>query len=1236
MKRVLSISHLILPLLALATAPFLTAQTLVLDKATLNFSGQFGGSAVTQTVNATSTGASIPFILVAPPASPWLKINGLGTFGANTPAAVPVTADPAGLSAGTYTADIAVIGGSVSNPSIAVTFTVSAIGVNPASLAFSYTFGSSTFPAMQVLTLTGAVTPCTATVANTSGGNWFSLLQTSCASPGNLTVVFNNAVIANLAPNTYTGTITIVPGTSTTTQVSPSVVVPVTLTVAPTPPVTVNPPSLFFNWQAGVAEPNPSQTFTVSTTAAQALNYSFTTSVETGSWISTVNPPSGSISPTTGTVQITVTLNPSGLAAATYKGKLTLLTPGGSPAKQDIPVQFVVSNTPLLNVPNATLNFAYQLGTNAPAAQSVNITATSGSLSYAVTQSANSPWLSVPNAGTTTTPLTVSVNPAGLTSGTYSATVNVTSATSGSASQQIPVVLKVTNDPTLSVNVTELKFPYQMGQPAPANRSVKLTSRTGVPLNYTASLATTTCGSSWLLLNGATTSLSGVTDDTLTVSIAAASLTAATPACTGALTINATNPATGAAALGSPIVIPVTLYVSTTAQLVLTPADPPVFAVGVGAQSPTPQTITLTSTNSDVLTYTVAFTSNNAVSWLFVNMVNGSTAAGNNTLTVFVIPSGLAANTYTGTVTVTATGPGGAVVANSPVVIPITLHVTAGSLTLSAADLSFQQTLGGPAPASQTLTIGSSGQILNYSALATSTTSVPWLSVSPASGNTSTSGTLTVAVDGSKLIAGTTYTGTIVVTSPGAGNSPATINVHFKVDPGTLSAIPNTTLTFTQAAGGAAPPAQSIAVTGIPAPLNFTVTSATLNGVNWLRATPASGTTPSSVQVLVDGTVLPVGQYTGTVTIASTGAGGSPIAIGVVLNVVPPAVLVVSPTSLSFAYVAGLPAPPPANLLVTSTGATGLVPFSVQVQLDGIIGPWLLVTPANGSAPATLAVSISIANLTAGIYTGHIIITSPNALVASTVPVTLTVSAIAQPVIVAVKNAANYLTGSLSPGENIVIGGTGLGPVTLAFGAIVNNAFANTIANTRVLFDNVPAPILYASDSLTSVMVPYGVNGRTSTSIVVEYYGVQSAPAMYNIVAAVPGIYTQNSQGTGPASVRNQDYTINSSSLPEKRGNVIAVYMTGEGATAPQGSDGTIIPADGSGLKKPNLTVTATIGGMKADVQYAGSAPGIVSGVMQVNLLIPAGAPVGGAVPIVINVGTASSSSFGAPTVAIQ
>ena len=62
--------------------------------------------------------------------------------------------------------------------------------------------------------------------------------------------------------------------------------------------------------------------------------------------------------------------------------------------------------------------------------------------------------------------------------------------------------------------------------------------------------------------------------------------------------------------------------------------------------------------------------------------------------------------------------------------------------------------------------------------------------------------------------------------------------------------------------------------------------------------------------------------------------------------------------------------------------------------------------------------------------------------------------------------------------------------------------------------------------------------------------------------------------------------------------------------------------------------VTATVGGVPATVAYAGSAAGLVSGVMQVNLIIPATAPTGSSVPIVVSVGTANSQA--GVTVAVQ
>jgi uncharacterized protein (TIGR03437 family) len=164
-------------------------------------------------------------------------------------------------------------------------------------------------------------------------------------------------------------------------------------------------------------------------------------------------------------------------------------------------------------------------------------------------------------------------------------------------------------------------------------------------------------------------------------------------------------------------------------------------------------------------------------------------------------------------------------------------------------------------------------------------------------------------------------------------------------------------------------------------------------------------------------------------------------------------------------------------------------------------------------------------------------------------------------------------------------------------------------------------------------MVPYGVSGRTVTSIRVSYQGVQSAALSYNVNAAAPGIYTLNESGTGPGAIENQDYSINGPTKPAAKGAAVAVYMTGEGVTNTVPSDGAVAPTNGTGLYKPILPVTATVAGIPATVLYYGSAPGIVYGVMQVNLTIPANAP-SGPQPIVITVGTNNTQT--GVTVAVQ
>jgi uncharacterized protein (TIGR03437 family) len=410
------------------------------------------------------------------------------------------------------------------------------------------------------------------------------------------------------------------------------------------------------------------------------------------------------------------------------------------------------------------------------------------------------------------------------------------------------------------------------------------------------------------------------------------------------------------------------------------------------------------------------------------------------------------------------------------------------------------------------------------------------------------------------------------------------------------------------------------------------VTATTATGGAWLTATPASGTTPGAVQVSANAGSLAIGQYTGTVTITAPTASGSPISIPVTLNVVAPQTITATPAALAFNFTFGTSAAPaPQTVQVTTTGST--IPLSVTAATkDG--ANWLSVTPTSGNTPATLSVVVNPQALAAGTYTGTVTINSPNAT-AATVAVTLTVVTVPTPVVTAIINAASGTTGALAPGENITIFGTGIGPTPLAALQVTSGALATLVGNTQVLFDGVPAPIIYASATQTSVMVPYGVSGRTSTNVQVAYLGVQSVATSFNVVASAPGIYSLNLSGTGPGATLNPDgKTANGPATPAPKGSVVAVYMTGEGQTTPIGTNGTVTPSDGTGLKKPNLQVTATVGGVAATVLYAGSAPGIVSGVMQVNLQIPAGAPSGTAVPLAITVGSTTTQT--GITIAVQ
>lgn len=229
-----------------------------------------------------------------------------------------------------------------------------------------------------------------------------------------------------------------------------------------------------------------------------------------------------------------------------------------------------------------------------------------------------------------------------------------------------------------------------------------------------------------------------------------------------------------------------------------------------------------------------------------------------------------------------------------------------------------------------------------------------------------------------------------------------------------------------------------------------------------------------------------------------------------------------------------------------------------------------------------------------------------------------------------VVNAASYAGGGVSPGMIVTLAGTGIGPDALAGAALANGALVTTVGETRVLFDGVAAPIIYVSARQSSVVVPYTVAGKTSTQMVVEYKTGRSVPLTLPVVAAAPGLFAANASGAGPGAFLNQDGSLNTAANPAVRGDVVILYGTGEGQTNPPGQDGRLV---GLPLPIPTAPVEVTIGGIRAEVLYAGGAPGLTAGLLQLNVKVPEGAP-SGAQPVVVRVGTADSQR--SMTVAIQ
>jgi uncharacterized protein (TIGR03437 family) len=229
----------------------------------------------------------------------------------------------------------------------------------------------------------------------------------------------------------------------------------------------------------------------------------------------------------------------------------------------------------------------------------------------------------------------------------------------------------------------------------------------------------------------------------------------------------------------------------------------------------------------------------------------------------------------------------------------------------------------------------------------------------------------------------------------------------------------------------------------------------------------------------------------------------------------------------------------------------------------------------------------------------------------------------------AILNAGSFLSGPLAPGELVTLIGSGIGPASAQH---PTGSASNTIlGGTSVLFDGTAAPLLYAAANQINAVVPYGVSGQTATQVTVTAQGQMIAGVALTVAATAPAIFTLDSSGSGPGAILNQDSSVNSASNPAAKGSIVVIYATGAGQTNPPGVDGSVT---GTVLPTPLLPVSVQIGGLNSKVVYAGAAPALISGVIQVNAVLPAAVPSGPAVPVLLSIGTATSQA--GVTVAIR
>ena len=441
--------------------------------------------------------------------------------------------------------------------------------------------------------------------ATDTGQRWLQFFPATGTTPSEISVT---ADLTGLTTGSYTGVLTITgPGVSNSPMS-----VPVRLNYGSQ--FSVSPTSAAFTYQSGGPMPM-SQSIAINSTGSTALQYTATPTTNTGGPWLLVSQSSGA---TPG--NIVISANPMGLSPGSYIGRVTLTSTTTGASDLIIPVSLNINPNPTLTVlPSNGLNFAYQAGGTAPAAQTLTFSSNGAAVNYTLSPitSSGGPWLVLSsNSGTASQAqpqkVTVSPNVTGLAPGTYQGKISVAAPGTSNPSLDVPVTLLVSLNPLLVLGNAPQPFNYQLGGSNPATQTVQVSS-SSTPFAFQATAATES-GGQWLSVTPA----SATTPQTLTIS--------ANPQNLAPGTYKGTITVSSAGAGNSPRSFDVTLVVAATTMLNVNTSGLTFNFQTTTNQQPSPQVVNVTSTGAPLNFSVNATTSNCGNSWVSATPTTGTTA----------------------------------------------------------------------------------------------------------------------------------------------------------------------------------------------------------------------------------------------------------------------------------------------------------------------------------------------------------------------------------------------------------------------------------------------------------------------------------------------------------------------------------------------------------------------------------------------------------------------------------